>query len=765
MIRLTTMAIFLSVFSYAQSTYSINGIVKDKDSGELISGAVIKVKERPDISITTNEYGFYSISLPESDYTLIINYTKHREASREVHLDAAKRMDWDLYKDDKNNETTIEEVVINNPKKAKMISFRNNMGGEVMDVQAISKLPVLFGERDIIKTLQLMPGITSREGSSGLSVRGANTDQNLILLDDAPVLNNAHLGGFISTFNSEVLKDVSIYKGNMPSQYGGRLSSVIDVKMKNGNNQKFGMNGGISTIGANISAEGPIQKGKSSFLISARRSYFDLIKGKDKGSEDNSETSSSEKSGNDKVYFYDLNAKFNFQLNKNNSLHLSGYMGRDIFKMDEAQANWGNKVGSLSWNSIVSDKVFSKTSLIYSNYDYKIALTDNDVKYEFNPNIRNLMIKQDFTHFVNPKHSLKYGFQISNYYFNTPKLSKEFESTFLKTSRSMWENAVYINDDYKVTDKLSINYGVRVSAYRSRSKGDEKFQESEKTNVFVEPRLMSTYNFNNSNSINATYSRNIQGIQTLTSSNGIQLNDIWINLAKPQISDQISLGYVRKFDKGYELTADVYYRKMKNIVDYKDGLDVDLALFEGDFEKNLLFNGIGRAYGLELMAKKTTGKFTGWLAYSLSKSERKIEGINNGNWYNATYDKTHNLSLVGNYELTPRWTFSGAFVYATGNAATFPVSKYILGDQMMLEYGARNSNRMPAYHRLDLSATYDFKKKGRFEKSLTFSFYNVYGRRNPYYLSYEADNKKGGIVTKQAVLFRFLPSVGFNFKF
>ncbi|MEN4759719.1 TonB-dependent receptor [Chryseobacterium sp. C39-AII1] len=764
MIRLTTMAIFLSAFSYAQSTYSINGIVKDKDSGELISGAVIRIKERPEINVTTNEYGFYSISLPENDYTLIINYTKHREASKEVHLSEAKRMDWDLYRDD--NETTIQEVVINNQKKSKMISSRNKMGGEVMDVQAISKLPVLFGERDIIKTLQLMPGITSREGNSGLSVRGANTDQNLILLDEAPVLNNSHLAGFISTFNSDVLKDVSIYKGNMPAQYGGRLSSIIDVKMKDGNNQKFGVNGGISTIGARLSVEGPIQKGKSSFLISARRSFFELLMGgkDDKDKENSSDTSSN--SGNEKLYFYDLNAKLNFQINKNNSIHLSGYMGRDVMKFDDMETNWGNKVGSLSWNSIVSDKLFSKTSLIFSNYDYRFLLNDNDVKFDLNPNIRNLMMKQDFTHFVSPKHSLKYGFQISNYYFNTPKISKELESAFLKTPRSMWENAVYINDDFKVSDQLSFNYGIRASAYNSKSKGEEKFQESGKTNIFIEPRFMATYDFNNSNSVNFSYARNTQGIQTLTSSSGLQLNDIWINLAKPQVSDQLSLGYAKKLKKGYEINADIYYRKMKNIVDYRDGLDVNEALFEGDFEKNLLFNGIGRAYGLELMAKKTTGKFTGWVSYSLSKSERKIEGINNGDWYNATYDKTHNLSLVGNYELTPRWTFSGAFVYATGNATTFPISKYALGDQLMLEYGARNSNRMPAYHRLDISATYDFKKKGRFEKSLTFSLYNVYGRRNPYYLSYEADNKnQGGIISKQVVLFRLVPSVGFNFKF
>ncbi|WP_326981510.1 TonB-dependent receptor [Chryseobacterium sp. MYb264] len=759
MIRLTTMAIFLSVFSYAQSTYSINGVVKDKDSGELISGAVITVKEVPEISIKTNEYGFYSLSLPENDYTLIINYSKHHEISKEVHLDATKRMDWDLYKD---NETTIKEVVINNKKRSNTVSARNKMGAEVLDVQGLSKIPMLLGERDIIKTMQFLPGITSREGNSGFSVRGGNGDQNLILLDEAPVINNSHLLGFLSTFNSDVLKDVSIYKGNIPSQYGGRLSSVVDVKMKDGNNQKFGVNGGISTIGARMSVEGPIQKGKSSFIVSARRSFMELYMG-DNQNEDGSEQ---KKTSQDKLYFYDLNAKLNFQINKNNSIYLSGYMGRDVIKFDNAQNNWGNKVGSLSWNSIISDKLFSKTSLIFSNYDYRISLDAPTVKFDVNPNIKDLMLKQDFTHFINPKHSLKYGFQISNYYFDTKNISKDIESPFLNTSRSMWENAVYINDDYKITDKLSVNYGLRASAYQSKSKGKEKFQEIGKTNVFIEPRVMATYELNNSNSFNASYSRNSQGIQTLSSGDGTQLNDIWINLAKPQVSDQVNLGYVKKFKKGYELSADVYYRKMKNIADYKDGVDVNNALYEADFQDNLLFGGIGRAYGLEFMAKKTSGKFTGWLAYSLSKSERKINGINNGDWYNSTFDKTHNLSIVTNYELSPRWTLSGAFVYATGNAATFPIAKYNLDGQTMLEYGERNSSRMPAYHRLDLNATYEFKNTGRFKAALTFGIYNVYGRSNPYMLNFEADQKNPGkINVVQEVLFRSLPSIGLNFKF
>jgi hypothetical protein len=764
MMRITIMAIFLSVCSYAQNTYSINGIVKDKKTGELISGAVIKVKELPEISITTNEYGFYSISLPENDYTFTMSHDRHQDALMKIHLNETKKVDWNLGRED---ETMIEEVVIKNSNKNKVVSVRNRSGAEVMDIQGVRKLPVLLGERDIIKTLQFLPGVSAKEGSTGLSIRGGNTDQNLILLDEAPTLNNSHLFGLFSIFNSDILKDVTLYKGNMPSQYGGRLSSIIDVKVKDGNNQKFAANGGISTMSGRLSLEGPIVKGKSSFIISARRSFMDIFSGAGGGEEEDSSDKEKSSGGSSKFYFYDFNAKVNYQINKNNTLYLSGYLGRDVFNFDDFKYNWGNKIGSLSWNSIVTDKLFSKSSLIFSNYDYRMKLDGaKDIELDLNPNVRNLMFKQDFSHYIHPKHSLKYGFQISNYYFDTPNLSKSVESPFLKTARSMWENAVYINDDYKLSDKLSFNYGVRLSMYNSKSKGSEKFQETDKLNVNVEPRIMVNYSINSNNSINASYIRNTQGLQTLSGNSGNQLNDLWINLAKPQTSDQVNLGYVKKFKKGYEISTDIYYRKMSNIVDYKDGLDVNAALFEPDFQNNLLQNGVGRAYGLEILAKKTTGKFTGWLSYSLSKSERKIEGINNGNWYNASSDKTHSLSVVGSYEFTPRWTFSGAFVYSTGSAMTYPVAKYEVDGQTMLEYGARNSNRMPAYHRLDLSVSHEFKNAGRFKKSLIIGAYNVYGRANPFSVDFKADENNPGIVkAKQSALFRFIPSIGFDFKF
>lgn len=749
MMRITTMAVFLSVCSYAQKNYSINGVVKDQDTGELISGAVIKIKEKPEISIETNEYGFYSLSLPENDYTLIISHDKHKDAAQNIHLDSTKKIDWTLKKD----EYVIEEINLKDVKRSKAFSTQSKMGAEKLDIQGISKLPVLLGEKDIMKTLQFLPGVSSQEGSSGFSVRGGNLDQNLILLDEAPVFNNSHLAGFFSTFNSDALRSVTLYKGNIPSQYGGRLSSVVDVKMKEGNNQNFGVAGGIGLISSRISFEGPIQKGKSSFIVSARRTYLDLFL-----------NSTGENGGNTKLYFYDLNAKFNYQINKNNSIHFSSYLGRDIMSFDKFKNNWGNLVGTLRWNSIINSNLFSNTSLTYSNYDYRtniIGYTGNIV--EINPNVRNWGFKQDFSNYVGTSHTFNYGLQASYYDFFTNKLPDYINSEFLKKERTMWESALYFNDDYKISEKLFMNYGVRLSML-NRGKDIEKDEETSKRYINFEPRLMLNYEFNKNNSIRAGYTRLTQNLQTLNNGGYGQFinNDIWLNLKKPLTMDQVNLAYTKKFNKGYEVTSEVFYKKMANLVDYKDGLAVDVL---DNVENNLLYNGIGRAYGFELLAKKTKGRLTGWVSYTLSKTERKIDGINEGNWYNANSDKTHNLSVVASYELTPAITFSGAFVYSTGNAVTFPVGVYNIDGQTVFQYGARNSNRMPAYHRLDLNVTYEPKTTKRFKSSWSFGVYNIYGKQNPYTISFEKDMFTNTIRAKQETLLSIVPNVAYNFKF
>ncbi|WP_449400024.1 TonB-dependent receptor plug domain-containing protein [Chryseobacterium wanjuense] len=441
-------------------------------------------------------------------------------------------------------------------------------------------------------------------------------------------------------------------------------------------------------------------------------------------------------------------------------------MGRDVLEIDKYKNNYGNLLGTLRWNSVLSSKLFSNTSIIYSNYDYKTKFSDGALSAEENPNIKNWIFKQDFTHYADPKHTFRYGIQASHYDFYTKSKTKEDLPTFLAKDRSMWENSVYFNDDYKVTDKFFINYGLRLSMLSSGKNNTylESSGNDFKDNYLnLEPRLMLKYDFNDKNSIRTGYTRNTQNIQTL-GTNGTDLtNDIWINLRKPEIADQVNFGYTRKLGDSYELNTEVFYKKMSNLVDYKDDIEGSLV---DDLESNLLFNGKGRAYGLEIMAKKTRGRFTGWVSYTLSKSQRKIDGINDGEWYNARYDRTHNLSIVANYDLSPRWSLSGAFVYNTGNAVTLPVGKYEIDSQTYLQYGKRNDGRMPAYHRMDLNLTYESSSQKRFKSSWSFGVYNVYGRKNAYRLSFEPDkNNPEKINTMKTSLFSFVPNVTYNFKF
>lgn len=741
MMRITTTAIFLSVLSYAQKTHTINGVIKDKDTGEFITGALIKVKENPNFNAETNTEGFYSLSLPENDYTLIISYKNHKDERKKIHLDEAIKLNLTLEKEG----ALIDEVIIKESKKEALT--KSKIGAEILDIESISKLPVLFGETDIIKTLQFLPGITSSEGSSNFSVRGGTPDQNLILLDDAPVFNNAHMAGVFSTFNSDALKSVTLYKGNMPSPFGGRLSSVIDVKTKDGDNQKYNVSGGIGLISSRLSVDGPIQKGKSSFIISGRRTYADLLYKSDDGI--------------DKLYFYDFNAKANYQINKNNNIFLSAYLGRDIFSFNDIKSTWGNIVSTLRWNSILSNKLLSNTSITFSNYDFKATIQNlNGEPLEVNPNIRNFGIKQNFTHQVGEKHTFNYGVQSSYYYFNTPKLPENITSGFLKDPRSMWENAVYINDDFKVNDKFFINSGVRLSMVHSENKVDNN---PAKSNLNIEPRLMFNYEFANNNFIRAGYTRNSQNIQTLAFANAGAITDIFLNLKKSEIANQVSLGYIKKLGGEYEFNAEVFYKKMSNLVDYKDGTQVNIL---EDIGSNLLYNGQGRAYGLEILAKKNKGKLTGWISYTLSKGEKKNDDINNGKWYNTPLDKTHNLAIVASYQLSTNWSLAGAFALSTGIAQTYPTGKYEIDGQTYLQYGDRNSNRTPLYHRLDLNATYERKTNKRFKGSWTFGFYNIYMKNNPLFIYFEEDkNVSEKINTVKPSFFKIIPSITYNFKF
>ncbi len=769
-ITAATAALCFSTLAIAQQTYSVSGTVKDKKNGELLIGVSVKVSEDPTINVVANEYGFYSLSLPEGNYTLIISYPGYQDFEQQIKVDQNIKVDLPLLPAE-TAAKAIDEVVITGIKKDKNLTSAQ-MGAETLSIKNIEKLPVLFGEKDVMKTIQLLPGIKSNgEGSSGFSVRGGATDQNLILLDEAPVYNASHLLGFFSTFNSDALKDASIIKGNSPAQYGGRLSSVLDVKMKDGNNKDYNINGGIGLISSRLSVEGPIQKEKSSFIVSGRRTYADLFLKTNKDYKDN------------KLYFYDLNLKANYQINENNRIYLSGYFGRDVLGLgDTFNTDWGNTTATLRWNSIISSKLFSNTSFIYSNYDYKISLKNDDTVFDLNSKIRDWNLKQDFTWFAGNKHSVRFGLQ-SIYHTLTPSsASGTTVSSFARNPRYSWENAVYINDDYKATEKLTINYGARLSmfsilggdtfnTYENGVLTDSKFLEKGKfgkTYVNIEPRISANYRINEFSSVKGGYSRNTQNLHLLSNSNSGNPTDQWIGSSytvKPEIADQISLGYSRNFNNNnYELNAEIYYKDMKNQIDFKNGAQIGFDT-GADVESELLF-GKGRAYGLELMAKKKSGKLTGWISYTLSKTERKINGINNNEWYNARMDKTHDLSIVATYQLNPKWSFSGLFVYSTGNAVTFPTGKYELNGQTIFQYSNRNADRMPAYHRMDLSATYEPSSNKRFRGSWTFGIYNLYGRENAYTINFEDNPDRPGTTrAMQTSLFRWVPNITYNFKF
>jgi hypothetical protein len=769
-ITAATAALCFSTLAIAQQTYSVSGTVKDKKNGELLIGVSVKVSEDPTINVTANEYGFYSLSLPAGTYTVIISNPGYKDFEQQIKVDQNMKLDLPLLPQEETTKA-IDEVVVTAVKKDKNLTSAQ-MGAETLNIKSIEKLPVLFGEKDVMKTIQLLPGIKSNgEGSSGFSVRGGATDQNLILLDEAPVYNASHLLGFFSTFNSDALKDASIIKGNSPAQYGGRLSSVLDVKMKDGNNKDYNLNGGIGLISSRLSVEGPIQKEKSSFIVSGRRTYADLFLKTNKDYKDN------------KLYFYDLNLKANYQINENNRIYLSGYFGRDVLGLgDTFNTDWGNTTATLRWNSIISSKLFSNTSFIYSNYDYKISLKNDDTVFDLNSKIRDWNLKQDFTWFAGNKHSVRFGLQ-SIYHTLTPSsASGTTVSSFPRNPRYSWENAVYINDDFKATEKLTINYGVRLAifsvlggdtfnTYENGVLTDSKFLEKGKfgkTYVNPEPRISANYRINEVSSVKGGYSRNTQNLHLLSNSNSGNPTDQWIGSSytvKPEIADQISVGYSRNFNNNnYELNAEVYYKSMKNQIDFKNGAQIGFDA-GSDVESELLF-GKGRAYGLELIAKKKSGKLTGWISYTLSKTERKINGINNNEWYNARMDKTHDLSIVATYQLNPKWSFSGLFVYSTGNAVTFPTGKYELNGQTIFQYSNRNADRMPAYHRMDLSATYEPTSNKRFRGSWTFGIYNLYGRENAYTINFEDNPDRPGTTrAMQTSLFRWVPNITYNFKF
>lgn len=765
-------SLIFAIPSWAQTNkYTISGYIKDGQTGETLIGASVAVKELTNVGTMANEYGFYSLTLPEGTYTFMVQSFGYVSQDTILALNSNIKMDFTLSEEIME----LEEVVITTERKNENIT-QTQMGVEKLEMKEINKIPVLMGEKDVLKTMQLIPGIKSAgEGNTGFYVRGGGADQNLILLDEAPVYNASHLLGFFSVFNSDAIKDVTVYKGGMPAEYGGRLSSVIDIKMNEGNNKKFGASGGIGLISSRLAVEGPIVKEKGSFNIYGRRSYADLFL----------KLSPEEALRDSKLYFYDLNAKANYWLNDNNRIFVSGYFGRDVLGFrDLFGFDWGNTTGTVRWNHFYNDKLFSNTSLIFSNYSYKIKINFNDNDIFITSKIRDYNLKQDFQYYANPRNKLKFGFN-TIYHKIVPgeislsNASGDSEENF--TNKYAWENAAYISHDLKLTPKLNFIYGIRLTAFSALGGGDfydinsngeitdtTTYGSGEfvKTYINPEPRFAVSYIINENSSVKAGFARTTQNLHLLSNSTSGNPTDLWIpssKYIKPEIADQVSLGYFRNFNKDkYQFSTEVYYKNLKNQIDFKNGAQLN---FNETVETELLL-GKGRAYGIEFFLKKKFGKLNGWIGYTLSRTERKFDQINDGNYFPAKQDRTHDISIVAIYELTPKWSLSATWVYNTGNAVTFPSGKYQVNGQVVNYYTERNGYRMPAYHRMDLGANWQVKKTEKFESSWTFSIYNAYARANAYTISFrpsETDPTKTEAV--QTTLFKLVPSFTYNFKF
>ncbi|MDQ6814539.1 MAG: TonB-dependent receptor [Bacteroidota bacterium] len=763
--------LFLPLAAFTQVRHTVSGTIRDKNSGEVLIGANVTLLTQSRIGVVSNAYGFYSLSAPAGTYDMVVSFAGYQPDTIKLDLQKNLLLPVELG----FSSAQLQAVVVSTRRKNENVT-QPIMGVQKLTMSEVKNVPVLFGEKDILKTIQLLPGIKSAgEGSSGFYVRGGASDQNLILLDEATVYNASHLLGFFSTFNSDAIKDVTVYKGGMPAEYGGRLSSVVDIKMNDGNDKKFVTTGGIGLISSRLNVEGPIVKDKGSFSISGRRTYADLFL---KISHDTA-------INNNSLYFYDLNLKANYKINQKNTIYLSGYFGKDNLGLGKTFGlSWGNSTGTFRWNHLFNSRLFSNTSLIYSNYNYVVKLNSADNDINVNSQIQDVNLKEDLQYYVNANNKINFGFNVIHHTILpgsiTASSSSSFNSLYLQKKYSV-ESAAYISNTISPVEKLQLNYGLRLTNYTIFGPGDfytyNKAGEVTNTvnyaagkvvrNYFnPEPRFSTSYQVSNTSSVKASYTRNIQNLHLLSNSTSSNPTDLWLsssNNIKPEIADQVALGYYRNFkDNGFEFSSEIYYKTLQNQIDYKNGAQLRA---NENVESQLLL-GKGRAYGLELFLKKRYGKLTGWISYTLSRTERKFDEINHGSYYPATQDRTHDFSIVGIYQASSKWTLSSTWVYYTGNAITWPSGKYNVNGQVVFYYTERNGYRMPSYHRLDLSATLQGKKKPKFAGSWTFSVYNAYGRENPYTISFrqsKTDPQKTEAV--QLSLFRLIPSVTYNFKF
>lgn len=748
--------------------YTLHGTIKDGKTGEVIIGASLSVL-RNSIGTLSNDYGFYSLKLSPGNYSIQVSAIGFKSKGVNVSLNMDLTLDISM----ESEITSLQNVTVKSSRSDR--SLRNpQMSMERVDVHEVKNIPVLFGERDILKTIQLLPGVKSaREGNSGFYVRGGATDQNLILLDEAPVYNASHLLGFFSTFNSDAIKNVTLYKGAMPAQFGGRLSSVLDIKMNDGNNQDYSVSGGLGLIASRLNIEGPIEKDRSSFLLSGRRTYADLFL-KFFGDSSLRKT---------RLYFYDLNTKLNFSLGKKDRLFLSGYFGRDVLSQDKLTGiNWGNVTGTLRWNHIFNKNLFSNTSLIYSKYDYKINVNSESTGFGILSRIRDLNLKEELQWYLNAKNTVTMGINSIHHTIRPGEISVTGVSgTAGLPDRYSFENAAFISNAWKPNSKWGLTYGIRISAFTILGKGDYyhlnsagettdtvhyKRGEVVKSYISAEPRLAASYQLNTSSSLKISYTRNSQNLHLISNSTTSSPTDKWVastNIIKPEIADQVAIGYYKDLrDSRYEFSFETYYKSMQRQIDYRDGAQV----FTNDAIETQLLFGKGRAYGVEFLLRKKAGKLNGWISYTLSKTERKIDGINNNSWYDARQDRTHDIAIVAMYQATEKWMLSANWVFYTGDAVTFPSGKYRVNNEVYFYYSERNGYRMPNYHRLDLGATRQLKKRKHFSSELNISVFNAYGRANAYQINFkESETRPDRTEAVRISLFTFVPSISYNFKF
>ena len=806
-----------STVAQEKNKYTISGYVKDVSNGEYSIGSTIFIKELKK-GVTTNQYGFFSITAEQGIYTVVVSYLGYNSIEKKITLDKNTTLNIDLTP----AVFTTKEVEITGERTDKNVSS-TDVGAIKLDMAEIKKIPAFMGEVDVLKTIQLLPGVKSAgDGNAGFYVRGGGPDQNLILLDEAVVYNASHLLGFFSVFNGDAVKSINLIKGGMPAQYGGRLASVLDITLKDGNSKQFHANGGIGLISSRLTLEGPIKKDTGSFIISARRTYIDAV------ARPFAKAGSPLKNGSG-YYFYDLNAKVNYRLSQKDRVFASGYIGRDILHFNDKSAqfkinmSWGNSTAVVRWNHLFNDKLFMNTSAIFSDYKFLLDVEQTGFELKLFSGIRDWNAKVDFGYFPTIRHQIKFG---ANYVFHTftpTSVSAKLSGTdldFGPVKRIFaHESAVYFSDDFELTNRIKIHAGLRYSYFMQVGPFDRYTTDPINTGQVVdtvhytanqkvknygglEPRLNVRYELNSKSSVKASYTYNLQYVH-LASLSALSLpTDTWVpssQLVQPQKGTQYSLGYFRNFkENGYESSVETYYKDMRNQIEYKEGtLPWDDANNNAD---NQFTFGKGWAYGVEFFLKKKFGKFNGWIGYTLSYTKRQFPGINLGKVYYAKYDRRHDASIVLNYDLNKKWTFATVWVYATGNAITVPVSYYFIDGNFVTEYGDRNAFRMPAYHRMDVSATYTpdrnkiierrkqrmvkrYEKKGKdittvavpkkwaknYESSWSFSVFNVYNRHNPYivYFATQGSLLKGDykIQAKQMYLFPILPSITWNFKF